>query len=253
MVERPFYRQVFEALREAIQRGDYDPLERLPTEHQLAEFYGVSRDTIRRALAELNREGWVDIIRPIGIFVRARPSMLTRRYKPGIPRGGPFHTDPSGQRLENSEIRVLRVEVVTADPQLAAWLEIAEGAEVVIRRRHWLVEKEVMQLFDSHFPRDLVRGMALDHATQAPHGSYAALAEAGLTPARFTEEISARMPTPEESPVLRLGDHTPVLEVRRTTRTAEGLVIEGLRIVGGADRNALAYEDLPIYPDADLS
>ncbi|MGH2707293.1 MAG: GntR family transcriptional regulator [Actinomycetota bacterium] len=252
MVERPLYRQVFDALREAIQRGDYDPLEKLPTEHQLADFYGVSRDTMRRALAELSREGWVDIVRPIGTFVRSRPAKLTRRYQPGIPRGGPFHTDSAGRRLENSEIRILRVEVVAADPQLAAWLEIAEGAEVLIRRRYWLIEKETMQLFDSHFPRDLVRGMALDSATTVPQGSYAALAEAGLRPARFTEEVSARMPTPEESSILRLGDSVPVLEVRRTTRSADGMVIEGLRIVGGADRTVLTYEDLTIDPDVDL-
>jgi GntR family transcriptional regulator len=252
MVERPLYRQVFEAMREAIQRGDYDALERLPTEHQLAEFYKVSRDTMRRALAELSRAGWVDIIRPIGTFIRPRPAVVTRRYAPAYPRGGPFHTDAFGKRLPNSEIRVLRMEVIAADADLAAWLEIPEGSEVIVRRRHWLVEKEVVHTFDSFFPRELARGTALDSATQAKQGSYATLEMAGLRPARLTEVVTARMPTPEDIAVLRVSEQTPVMEVRRTTRTAEGLVVEGLLVVGGADRNAFIYEDLPIDPEADL-
>ena len=59
--ERPqtLYRRVAADLREAIAAGDYGSGGRLPAEGALAERYGVSRGTIRQALAVLRADGLV--------------------------------------------------------------------------------------------------------------------------------------------------------------------------------------------------
>ena len=52
-------REVLETLRDALARGDYPPGSKLPSERALAERFGVSRPTIRRAVARLVQEGLI--------------------------------------------------------------------------------------------------------------------------------------------------------------------------------------------------
>ncbi len=53
------YRKLAADLREAITSGDFGPSGRLPSEQRLAEQYGVSRGTVRHALAVLRTNGLV--------------------------------------------------------------------------------------------------------------------------------------------------------------------------------------------------
>jgi GntR family transcriptional regulator len=65
----PLYRQVYAALREGIDAGRYKPGERLPTEPVLAAGLGVHRLTVRRAIEELAREGYLQARQGAGTFV----------------------------------------------------------------------------------------------------------------------------------------------------------------------------------------
>ena len=53
----PLYRQVAGVLRERIETGFYRPGERIPTEFELCDEFGVSRISIRQALSELVHDG----------------------------------------------------------------------------------------------------------------------------------------------------------------------------------------------------
>jgi len=64
---RPLWRQLADLLRDRIDRGELAG--RLEAEMTLAEHYGVSRDTVRRALATLARDGLIRSTRGRGTFV----------------------------------------------------------------------------------------------------------------------------------------------------------------------------------------
>ena len=70
----PLSAQIYARVVEAILRGDFGPLGRLPTESELATSYGVSRPTIREALSRLRSDGVVDSKRGAGTFVVRRPA-----------------------------------------------------------------------------------------------------------------------------------------------------------------------------------
>lgn len=53
---RPLYAQLADALRSAIHRGELKPGQRLPSERELEEAYGVSRATVKLALSALKAE-----------------------------------------------------------------------------------------------------------------------------------------------------------------------------------------------------
>jgi GntR family transcriptional repressor for pyruvate dehydrogenase complex len=62
---------VFERMHRAIKSGAYKPDERLPTEHDLAAEFEVSRPVIREALRRLREQGLIYSRRGAGSFVRA--------------------------------------------------------------------------------------------------------------------------------------------------------------------------------------
>lgn len=70
MDEQRLYRQIYHALKADILNGSCAPGSQLPTEAQLMERFGVSRVTVRNALALLQREGLVVRIPAKGTFVR---------------------------------------------------------------------------------------------------------------------------------------------------------------------------------------
>lgn len=55
----PKYKKIVDYLKHKIENGEYQPDVRLPIEYELAEMFGVSRITSRRALDELKREGLI--------------------------------------------------------------------------------------------------------------------------------------------------------------------------------------------------
>jgi GntR family transcriptional regulator len=62
------YQSLAQLLRDAIARGEFSDGRRLPTEAQLTADYGVSRQTVRRALEELAAEGLIFRVRGRGTF-----------------------------------------------------------------------------------------------------------------------------------------------------------------------------------------
>lgn len=71
----PLYFQLAELLRDQIQSGELNPGDRLPSERELSERHGISRMTVRQALAFLTRDGDL-VVRPgVGTFV-AEPKLI---------------------------------------------------------------------------------------------------------------------------------------------------------------------------------
>jgi len=54
------FQRVFDALLGRMTDGTYAQGSFLPSQRDLAESFGVSRDTVQRALRELSREGWIE-------------------------------------------------------------------------------------------------------------------------------------------------------------------------------------------------
>lgn len=80
MDDQILYRQIYHALKADISSGHYPPGSQLPTENELVRRFGVSRVTVRNALALLQREGLLVRIPAKGTFVRhsEAPSSLPK-------------------------------------------------------------------------------------------------------------------------------------------------------------------------------
>jgi GntR family transcriptional regulator len=68
----PLYHQLLELFHQFIESGAWSPGDRIPTENELSEKYGVSKITVRQALAILSKEGRVERQIGRGTFVTER-------------------------------------------------------------------------------------------------------------------------------------------------------------------------------------
>src|SRR5829696_3215175 len=67
---KPKHRQLFEEIGLAIEKGAFVPGQRLPTEAELMQQYGVSRTTVTRTLRDLEHRGVIRRRRGSGTFVK---------------------------------------------------------------------------------------------------------------------------------------------------------------------------------------
>lgn len=74
MNKKPLYEQLADKLTRYIQDGRLQPGDRLPTEAELGEMFGVSRITVRQGLAILTRNGLIERFPSRGSFVLERKS-----------------------------------------------------------------------------------------------------------------------------------------------------------------------------------
>ena len=66
----PRYQQLAAVLRGRIESGEISPGDRLPSQHTLAQDYGVARMTAAKALQALVDEGLAVIVPGMGTYVR---------------------------------------------------------------------------------------------------------------------------------------------------------------------------------------
>ena len=77
----PLYQQIYDEIKDAIEKGVYAPKERIPSELELAEQYEVSRITVRRAVEELCSDGYLVKQQGRGTFVSSIASFTPRRCR----------------------------------------------------------------------------------------------------------------------------------------------------------------------------
>lgn len=238
--DRAVYKQIADHLRDVIARRGLAEGEQLPSEAQLMEHYGVARMTIRNALRVLLDEGLVTAEHGRGVYVRARPpvrQLASDRFAQRHRKGG--------NAAFNVEA-MLTVSTSRPPAEVANRLRVADDADVVVRSRRYLLDGKPVETAVSYIPADLAAGTPIADPNPGPGGIYARLEEQGYALARFTEDVSARMPTPEEIRVLGLRSGVPVFHLIRTAFDVDGRAVEVCDTVMAADAHLLSYE-LPAH------
>ncbi|MBC7319449.1 GntR family transcriptional regulator [bacterium] len=127
----PLYYQLKEILLNRIRNGEVKEGGFLPTEEELCREFGVSRGTVRKAIAELKEEGYVISEQGKGVFL-VKPKFeqsLLRFYSIGREmqsRHLDFHT------------KVIAKEIIKPTKGIQEALDISEGEELnkIVRIRH---------------------------------------------------------------------------------------------------------------------
>ncbi len=244
--DRAPYRQIADQLRGAIDRGELKPGDRLPSEAELMRHYDVARMTARQAIQELRSEGRVVAEQGRGVFVRLPAPVrrlasdrFARRHREAGKAAFLAEAEKAGVAPQVDEIQISRGP---APQNVRERLKLADGEEVITRSRRYLADAAPIETATSYIPADLAEGTRIVEHDTGPGGIYARLEEAGHELGRFTEEVSARMPTADERRRLRLSGGTPVLTVLRTAYDTTGRPVEVCDTVKAAPAYILEYD-----------
>ncbi|WP_395345138.1 GntR family transcriptional regulator [Variovorax sp. UC122_21] len=164
----------------------------LPKEEALCERFGVSRITVRRALADLAALGLVERRHGRGTFVR-QDRVPVARPNPSLGL-----IDSLRQTASGTDVQVLLVERAEAPADVAAMLQLAAGEKAVHALRLRSVSGIPVMLSDAWVPAQL--GKQVTMASLRKHALYEILLAQGVKFGRVIQEISADISAPHAKP-----------------------------------------------------
>lgn len=213
-----FWTRIASELAEAIGRGVYAPGQRLPSEHALAEQYGVNRHTIRRSLASLCSQGLVRISQGSGTYVEdfAVDLALGKRTR---------HHQNLAQAGLRGGLQVLAARTVRATAAQARALQLPARSPLLWLRVLGEAEQQPLQISERWFPLPRFAGLeAVVRETGSITAGFAAHGVADYT--RRESRITAQMPDAEVATGLKQAQSRPVLQVESVNVDAQGVPIE---------------------------
>ena len=221
------YLQVYTVLSQALAEGDIAAGEALPSEPSLVRQYGVSRTTVRRALARLAAERCIVRRRGSGTFARDKVvrTVSARQIASII-------DDPRGVAT-NTTVRLLELKITpTPDFLHREWPEF--GPQVLTIRRVRYVDHEPVALVTAYVPEEL--GKQLTARRLGSDTVIAALDKLGFHSTTNEQEMTAVAADPITAKHLGFGVGSPVLNMRCLARDAHGRILRYANYLYRPDR-----------------
>ena len=242
MAARPRYLDIAEEIRQRIEAGEWQPGTRLPTLDIFADQFEVNRNTIHRAIAVLEADGYVWAVQGRGTTVR-HGTMRPRRPRGNLVKRNEQATGYSFPSASSQEVWAPHGEPVNGlarldNPRIAALLGVDPGTEVHRRFRvTGPVSEPPFQIGTSWIhPRVASIVAQVDANPKAGQWLYL-LEKAGHWPISWLEIHRARMPTPDEAALLEIPTNLPVLEiVRQGTSGLDKKPVEVTEYILASDR-----------------
>jgi GntR family transcriptional regulator len=218
--EIPVYLRIARELKDDIFAGHYPVGAHLPTEEQLAQTYGVSRNTIREALRKLREER----------LVLSRRGSGTRVLPPQSSDSNFLHAvsiNDFQSYAESWDFDIQAIELRKMRKGFASWVGVPPDED-------WLAIHGVSRTHGAKFPECWVElyvhkdYAAISRLVTAHPGPVFKLLEDmfGQKIVELTQEISAELVPKNLAKILQVSAGTPAVVVRRAFRTADGKVVE---------------------------
>ncbi|WP_459910820.1 GntR family transcriptional regulator [Desulfotomaculum defluvii] len=202
----PLHFQITNDLRERLENGEWKAGDHFPGDKELMQVYGVSSTTIRRALDELVREGWLNRRPGKGTFVKKQYvetlGKLTGFFDQVRAKG--YH--PSSQLLRVSEVDIADFEEYE--------LDVFNSKKLFLIEKVQMLDKEPTVLVKSFWPIEIGRQLANYNLIQ--EGTYEiAKGELGITLEEAQQYIYASLATAEEAKHLGVNEGAAVMVMKR--------------------------------------
>lgn len=244
--DRAVFRQIADQLREAIEKGRLPEGSKLPSEADLMRHYRVARMTVRNAIQLIQAEGLIIAEHGKGVYVRPRPPVrrlasdrFARRHREAGKAAFIAETEEVGGKPTVDSIHVSEAKPPAA---VRERLGLDDAEQVVVRSRRYLRDGRPVETATSYIPVDIARGTKIAEANPGPGGIYARIEDLGHRLDRYVEDVTTRMPLPEEVRTLSLPPGVPVFHLVRTAYDETGRAVEVCDTVMASDAFELSYE-----------
>lgn len=224
----PLYHQLYLVLLKSIEVGTWAVGEAISTEKELAERYNLSRTTVRQALQQLVWDGYLYRRHGRGTFV-AKPKV---HHGTDRPFGVTAYLQAHGMR---PHWRLLSMAPVIAPRRVAEALGLGDEQVLEIRRLLY-ADNEVIGLHTAYIPFPLAGRIQAGHLTEG-NSFFHLESGLGLTLGESLRVIGAMPASETDAELLETEVDSPLLQIQRTTFTADGRPVEYLRALYRGDRS----------------
>ena len=202
----------------------------IPSERQLSTDLGVSRLTVRAALDDLTREGYLVRRRGAGTFV-SEPKIAQELTMTSF-------TDDMRRRGMRPSSRTLELRVSPAGARLGRLLHVSPSEPVVVAIRLRLADGESMAIESVHVREKYVPGLTAKDLEE--HSFYELLRDRyGIVIVGGTQTIEPTVTDEEESAALGVPLHSPAFRFERVTQSETGEIVEFVESIYRGDRYRL--------------
>lgn len=217
-MNKPVHLCIRDDLRLRITAGEWRAGARLPSETELAAWYGVARMTVRQAVGALAAEGVLVRRQGLGTFTAAAAQ---------IPRSGYLQSYSEEIRGQGHAIQTSLVKAGTEQPPDAAReaLQLGQFAVAIVVRRLRIVDGRPTLFQNSWLPYSRFAGL---EAEPLLDGSLYAQLEGhfGTRVIRARQQVSAIAADEDEAAQLGLQLREPILRIARTAYDTSSLAVE---------------------------
>ncbi len=213
-----FWVRIASELSAAILRGVYAPGDRLPSEGELAQQFGVNRHTIRRSLASLSSQGLLRVTQGSGTYVEdfAVDLVLAKRTR---------HRQSMKLAGVRGGLRVIDSRVVRANAQQAKALQVPARSGLLALHTLGEAEGRPLHFGERFFPLPRFAQLeAIVRETGSITDAFSALGVKDYT--RKESRVSANLPNATVATHLRQPSNRPVLQVESINIDTTGVPIE---------------------------
>ncbi|MBS1251847.1 MAG: HTH-type transcriptional repressor YvoA [Anaerolineales bacterium] len=231
----PLYFQLKELLRQEIEGGKWQPRQRLPSETELCQTFGISRTVVRQALRELEYEGLLYREQGKGTFV-AEPKISESLMQD---LSG-FYEDMVAQGL-TPVTKVLMREVQPATGKVADYLQVEPGDKVIVVERLRSIDDEPILLVTTYLPYDICPELVEED--WGAQSLYALLEDKyGFELSHGRRTIEAVAADQYESELLSIEEGAPLILLDSVSYLEDGRPIEYYHAVHRGDRSRFEVE-----------
>ena len=205
------YLRLYRVLSQALVEGRFGGREPLPSEPQLMRGYGVSRSTVRRALARLEAEGRIERKRGSGTFAR------DQKGEAAAPRDLSPVLDATASPPGAATSRTIAFQRIPT-PAFLSGERSGFGPITLLIRQVRYVEREPMVFETAYLPEEIGGGLTR-RQLDADRGSIlTVLSTLGHRSGSVEREFAALAADPLAANSLGLAVGAPVFNVRTLTR-----------------------------------
>ncbi|WP_422447646.1 GntR family transcriptional regulator [Thermoanaerobacterium sp. DL9XJH110] len=199
----PLYYQLKEILLAYIQKNQLKPGDSIPTEIELCRIFNISRPTVRQAINELVREGYLKKIKGKGTFI-TQPK-INQEYTHRIIS----FNDEMIQKGLIPKTRVMKQRYIAADEKIAEKLNLSVGEEVFHLKRLRYANDEPIVFLDSYVPLRLCPGIIdVDFVNNSLYSTFEK--KYGIFIKRAVRSIEVDLAGEYEAKLLRIEEGAPI-------------------------------------------
>jgi GntR family transcriptional regulator len=204
-------------LRDRIERGVYRPGDLFPSEAALMAEHSMSRITVRRAIAELQREGLVTTRQGAGTFV-ADPARASARCLLSF-------TSDVLRRGRTPGAQLIAFDTTRGPAEAARRMGLEDDARLMHVKRVRTVDDEPVYLSDAYIPASVMPGITPDDLARSglDQSLYRLIERHYPVPLEDGEEVATAVLADEEvRGIFELPQHSPVIRKTCLLRDRNG-------------------------------